>query len=165
MPRDLVQVMTWCSQASSHYLDQCCPRYPMLYASLGLNELTIMFAFQWRWLISTTLSACHTCQNRDRIWLVHYQWLTSGVGVTEPISSIPLFIPFFSDFSTLPKHTNITFIFDRCCCSSAVVTPVKYECGSKNIKGTFARWKILLMEKLPNRALVTPTLGWLCYKD
>ena len=28
---------------------------------------------------------------------------------------------------------NITFIFDRCCRSSAAVTPVKYEWDSKNV--------------------------------
>ena len=42
---------------------------------------------------------------------------------------------------------------------SAAVTPVKYECDSKNLTGTFARSKILLVEKLTNGALVTPTLG------
>ena len=41
--------------------------------------------------------------------------------------------------------------------SSAVVTPVKYECGWNNLTCTFARSKILLTEKLTNRALVTPT--------
>ena len=51
------------------------------------------------------------------------------------------------------------FIFDRCCRSSAAVTPVKYECDSNNITGAFARSKILLTEKLTNGALVTPTPG------
>ena len=49
------------------------------------------------------------------------------------------------------------FIFDRCYRSSAAMTPVKYECDSKNVTGTFASSKILLTEKLTNRALVTPT--------
>ena len=39
------------------------------------------------------------------------------------------------------------FIFDRCRRSSAAVTPVKYKCDSRNLRGTFARSKILLMEK------------------
>ena len=52
---------------------------------------------------------------------------------------------------------NIIFIFDRCRRSSAAVTPVKYECDANNLTGTFARSKILLTEKLTNRALVTPT--------
>ena len=51
------------------------------------------------------------------------------------------------------------FIFDRCCRSSAAVTPVKYECDANNITGTFARSKILLTEKLTNGALVTPIPG------
>ena len=51
------------------------------------------------------------------------------------------------------------FIFDRCCRSSAAVTPVKYECDTNNLTGTSARLKILLTEKLTNGALVTPTPG------
>ena len=49
------------------------------------------------------------------------------------------------------------FIFDRCCRSSAAVTPVKYECDTNNLTGTFAISKILLTEKFMNGALVTPT--------
>ena len=49
------------------------------------------------------------------------------------------------------------FIFDRCCRSSAAVTPVKYECDTNNLTGTSARSKVLLTEKLTNGALVTPT--------
>ena len=40
--------------------------------------------------------------------------------------------------------------------SSAAVIPVKYECDSKNLTGTFARSEILLTEQLTNGALVTP---------
>ena len=53
----------------------------------------------------------------------------------------------------------MTFIFGRCRRSSAAVTPVKYECDSGNLTGTFAKSKILLTEKLANGALVTPTPG------
>ena len=49
------------------------------------------------------------------------------------------------------------FIFGRCRRSSAAVTPVKYECDSGNLAGTFTRSKISLTEKLANGALVTPT--------
>ena len=52
---------------------------------------------------------------------------------------------------------NITFIFDRCHRSSAVVAPVKYNCDSSNSRDTFAGSKILLTGKLLNGALVTPT--------
>ena len=51
---------------------------------------------------------------------------------------------------------NIAFIFDRCRHSSAAVAPVKYKCDSNNLRGTFARTKILLTEKLTNGASVTP---------
>ena len=46
---------------------------------------------------------------------------------------------------------------DRCCCSPAAVTPVRYEWDSRNVAGTFVRSKIFLVGKLTNRALVTPT--------
>ena len=49
------------------------------------------------------------------------------------------------------------FIFDRCCRSSAAVTPVQYKCDTNNLTDTFARSHILLTEKLMNGALVTPT--------
>ena len=52
---------------------------------------------------------------------------------------------------------NIMLIFDRCHRSSAARAPVKYTRDSKNLRGTFARSKILLAEKLTNGALVTPT--------
>ena len=52
---------------------------------------------------------------------------------------------------------QIKFIYDRCRRSSAAGAPVKYTCDSKNLKGTFAISKILLVEKLTNEALVTPT--------
>ena len=81
--------------------------------------------------------------------------LRSGVGVTKPISSIPLF---FSIFSIVKTHGSywiscLDLTGVAACCSSAVVTPVKYECDSTNLEVTFARLKILLMEKLMNGAL------------
>ena len=45
---------------------------------------------------------------------------------------------------------NITFLFNRCCRSSAFVTPVKYKCYWNDLRGTFARSKIVLTEKLTN---------------
>ena len=42
---------------------------------------------------------------------------------------------------------------------SAAVTPVKYECDSWNLTGTFARSKILITERLMNKSLEPPPLG------
>ena len=39
------------------------------------------------------------------------------------------------------------------------MTPVKYECDANNLTSTLTGSKILLTEKLTNRALVTPTPG------
>ena len=52
---------------------------------------------------------------------------------------------------------NITFIFNRCHRSWAVVASVKCKCDSNNLKGTFARSTFLLTKKLTNGTLVTPT--------
>ena len=71
---------------------------------------------------------------------------------------ISQFHPFryFPNFSALSKHIlAIEFIFDRCRRISAAVALVKYKCDSNNLKGIFARSKILFMEKLTNGALVT----------
>ena len=43
---------------------------------------------------------------------------------------------------------NISFIFDRCCRSSAAVAPVTYKCDSNKAKRYFARSKILPTETL-----------------
>ena len=59
-------------------------------------------------------------------------------------------IDFYDSLTKLPlklvrrwvNELNITFIFDRCRHSSTVVTRVKYECGLKKLRGTFARSKI-----------------------
>ena len=82
-----------------------------------------------------------------------------GVGVTKPISSVPLFSIFFQYYHNTSYLLNITFIFDRCRSSSAAVASVKYKCDSNNLRGSFGRSKILLTEKLTNGALVTPTPG------
>ena len=42
---------------------------------------------------------------------------------------------------------------------SAAVIPVKYESDSRNLRGTFARSKNVLMEKSTNGALVPLTPG------
>ena len=78
------------------------------------------------------------------------------MGVTKPISSVPL----FPIFSALSKHTlDIKYHVYIWQVSQVSVIPVKYEYDSKNLAVTFARSKILRTEKLTNGALVTPTLG------
>ena len=101
--------------------------------------------------------------------------------VTQPmVSSVPLIHQFFKGWSpsiscsyltdvaaispVFQNHQNtgypydITFIFQRCHRSLAMVTFVKYECDLKNLTSTFVRSKIYLTEKLMNGTLVTPTL-------
>ena len=90
-------------------------------------------------------------------WPVNSKHKGPGLGVTKPISSDPLISPIFQHCQNTGYLLNIIFIFDRCCRTSAAVTPVKYECDANNLTGTFAISKILLTEKLTNGALVTPT--------
>ena len=84
-------------------------------------------------------------------------WVSAGVGVTKPISSVPLISRLLNIVKTLFAYW-ISCV-DRCCRSLGAVTPVKYECDANNLTGNFARPKILLAEKLTNGALVTPTPG------
>ena len=68
---------------------------------------------------------------------------------------------YFPNFPALSKETlDIEYhvCIDKYRHSSAAVTPVKYECDSTNLTVTFARSKMLLTEKLTNRAVVTPPL-------
>ena len=69
----------------------------------------------------------------------------TGVEVTKPISSVPLFSGIFNNVNA-HYELNITFIFDRCRRSPTAVKPVKYECDSNNLTDTFAKSKILLTE-------------------
>ena len=95
------------------------------------------------------------------IWVSdgHPTWTAFPVQGWGLLGRFPPFLDFPNVSTTLNRRylLNITLIFDRCCRSSAAVTPVKYECDLKNVTGTYARSKILLTEKLTNGALVTPT--------
>ena len=77
-----------------------------------------------------------------------YCTLHTGMGVTKPISSVPLISPFFRIIKTLVTCWYITFIFDRCRHSLAVVKSVKYECDSRTLTGTFTGLSISPTEKL-----------------
>ena len=71
--------------------------------------------------------------------LSHRLW----VGVTKPISSVPLFfqvhVQGIRNYQNTSYRLKIMFMFDRCHHSLAVVTPAKYEYDSKDLMGTFCR--------------------------
>ena len=79
------------------------------------------------------------------------------LGVTKPISSVPLCCHFFQIYQNIGYLLNIIFIFDRCHRSWATVTSVKHGCDIKIQACCFIRSIFSLAEKLINRALVTPT--------
>ena len=88
--------------------------------------------------------------------IVHTQDLGGGGGyLTNFLRSVIFWS--FPHCQNTHYVLTITFIFGRCRCNPAAVTPAKYECDSKNLADTFARSKILLTEKLTNKVLVTPT--------
>ena len=77
------------------------------------------------------------------------------------LSQFPTF-RYFPNLSALSKHVvPIEYHVNiwQVPCSSAAVVPVKYICDSNNLRGTFARSKNLLTEKLTNGSLVTPPLA------
>ena len=69
------------------------------------------------------------------------------MGVTKPI------------FSVVRTHVSywISRLYLTGVTAAQLGAPVKYKRDSKNPRGTFARSKILIAEKLTNGALVTPT--------
>ena len=86
------------------------------------------------------------------------QFSSQGVGVTKPISSVPLFSEYFR---IIKAHVYywISRLFDRCRRSLAAVAPVKCRYDSNNLRGTFGKSNILLTGKLTNGVIVTPTPG------
>ena len=86
------------------------------------------------------------------------------VGVTKPISSVPLFSP----FSNIAK-TYISYWISRLYLTGVAVAQLRWHQANMNViqrilTGTFARSKILLMEKLTKGALVTPTPDLPCWR-
>ena len=84
-----------------------------------------------------------------------------GVGVTEPILSVPPFSHFFPNTGCL---YNIAFIFEGCHRIWAAETLDKYDV-IWYITYTFAQFKVPVTEKLINGDLVTPTPGLFCVHD
>ena len=80
---------------------------------------------------------------------VGFLYKRPGRGLLSHFTPIRYF-PFFSAPWRTHLLSNITPIFDKCRRSSAALTPGKYEYDLKNLTGTFARLKILLVEKLTN---------------
>ena len=89
-----VQVMAWCSQATSHYLSQCWPR------SMLPNGITITRP-QW---VKTRQCMIDTSMTYSKVTvtplLMNWSYCSPGVGVTKPIFSVPL----FSQFSEWSKQ-------------------------------------------------------------
>ena len=83
----------------------------------------------------------------------------TGVGVTKPIFPAPLFSEFFSIVETCVSYW-ISYLY----LTGVAAAQLQWHLSNINViqiglRSTFARSKILLMEKLNNGALVTPTPG------
>ena len=68
--------------------------------------------------------------------------------------------PFFPNDQNSGYLYDIKFIFGRCHRSWAAETPGKYEHDWNYLTYTYAKSKFPVMEKLANRALVTPVPAW-----
>ena len=79
------------------------------------------------------------------------------MGATCSISPVSRFYLVLQNYQSIGYLSNITFIFNRCHRSLTAVTPVKYECDSNDIVGTFSTWEMPLTEKLTKLVSVTPT--------
>ena len=82
----------------------------------------------------------------------------SGVGVTKPISSIPLFSEFFIIMKTHLSyfHVYIWQVLPQLSCGNTCQIWMWF----KESKNTLARSNVLLNAKWTNGALVTPTQEW-----
>ena len=100
----------------------------------------------------------HRC-NRCRPW-------QPAVGVTKPISSVPLFSQFFIIVKTYFKCWISRLYLTSVAAAQLRRHLLNIECDSRNLTCTFTWSKILLTEKLTHGALVTPTPDplWLYYK-
>ena len=85
-------------------------------------------------------------QERPFLWTmtIEYHFLVHpGVGVTESISFILFFCPVYHHHENTTYLLEIIFIFDRCYCSPAAVTPVKYEYDSNDLTYILAKIKTI----------------------
>ena len=80
-------------------------------------------------------------------WCPTFKLSYCNWGLQNQFFSVPIFSTIL-DSSKLICLLNITFIFDRCHCSWALVTHVKYECDSKHVTYTFATRNLSLTIKL-----------------
>ena len=85
--------------------------------------------------------------------------ILAGVGVTIPISSVPLFSKLFRIILTLVTYW-ITLLRFTC-----VLTSVRYQSDSKNPIGIFTKSEIYIKEKSMNGAVANPAPGNLCGKS
>ena len=93
---------------------------------------------------------CLCCKFQDHRCTLSEPWCNGCDNSFLPDPRWGLLSPYliiFSSFSQSSKHGHllkITFIFDRCRHSLAVVTPVKYECDSQDITDTPAKTRNIL---------------------
>ena len=120
-----------------------------LITNSSCNRITDSLDYWHIWEVARGLNA-------DVPYFVYMSYILGpGVGVNKPISSIPLYV-YFSESS---KYQLPITCHTRILCSPSAVAPGKYECGSKNLTGIFARSKISLTASSNNGAFVTPTPG------
>ena len=102
----LVQVMAWCRQATSHYLNQCWPRSLLLYMSLCMDG--------WFWFLTLN-------QFARRVTVIAY----------ISVSVCPSLYPFPSPFLTycpMRNATDFKLVIFKCTSSAFLVKLPSSEC-------------------------------------
>ena len=91
----------------------------------------------------------------------HYWWFLSILQENRSGGVIlhSVIFPIFQNYQNISYPWNITLVFGRHRCSSAVETPDQYKHNSKYLTCIFAESKFTFTEKWTNRALVTTTPG------
>ena len=89
------------------------------------------------------------------------------VGVTKANFLHSVIISTFQNYQNMSYPLNFTF--DRCHCSLAAVTPVKYECDLVGLISAFTQPETPLNKNEQRELIATPTPGycyaWCCYKQ
>ena len=93
--------------------------------------------------------------------LIDYKWMC---GLQYDFCIFPHFRSFFRHCHNLGYRLNITFLFDRCRCNLATVTPLKHESDSNNLTSIRAETFTTGPPSWLVQGMPTPVIFWLWNK-
>ena len=162
--------------AHSHCLNQCSLTANWSFTktiqwNLNLKyENCISMKYSWICCLQNAIHSAQFVHDHVRVHLAFFSlvtyifitapghhWVTGQGGGYWGNFRHSIFPSFFQHYQNTGYLFNMIFIFDRCCHSLAVVTPVKYEYDLKNSTSTLVKIKNFSSKKIMDEALVTPT--------